>query len=153
MTTSPARTSPLRPALCLLACVLLSVLPRPTPVAAQHIHPAPRPFTLNSYDAIQAVWMIRRAGLLMHHPQGQHRGQILAIRHPLDVRAVPAGTDENAPGEHHRERWDITIDDTPLDWPNTFIRYGGRMVNLQALFTYRNQEVPPELRLRLQTGE
>lgn len=91
--------------------------------------------------------MIRRVGLLIEEQPGERRGRIISIAHPREVEAVFVGIDENAPGAAHRQRWDITIRGEPLDWRHTFIRYGGRMVNLQALFTYRNQELPPGLSL------
>ena len=113
-----------------------------------HVHPSPEPFTLNGYDAVQAVWMIRRVGLLLHETPGG-TAEIIPIRETADVRAVHVGTDPDAPGPQHQERYDIVINDEPLDWDNTFIRYGGRMINLRALFTYRNQIPPDGLRYRL----
>lgn len=113
------------------------------------IHPAPEPFTVNGYDAVQAVWMIRRARLLVHEPP-DGSSEIIPVRTVTDVRAVHAGSNPDAPGPQHVERYDITVNGNPLDWDNTYIRYGGRMVNLRALFTYRNQETPPGLRYRLE---
>lgn len=115
---------------------------------SSNIYPSPTPFNLNGYDATQAIWMIRRAGLLLReYPGGT--SEIIPIRTAADVRAVHVDTDPDAPGPQHQERYDILVNDEPLDWPNTFIRYGGRMVNLQALFTYRNQVLPEGLRYRL----
>lgn len=113
------------------------------------IHPSPDPFTLNGYNAVQAIWMIRRARLLLWEgPDGS--SEIIPIRENAAVRAIHVGTDEDAPGPQHRERYDIEVNGRPLDWRNTFIRYGGRMVNLQALFSYRNQTPPEGLRYRLE---
>ncbi len=122
--------------------------PEPRFPDSPHIHESPEPFTLNGYDAIQAVWMIRRAGLLLYEVPGS-RGEIIPIRSRDDVRAVHVGSDPDASGPQHRERYDIIVNGEPLDWRNTFVRYGGRMVNLQALFTYRNQTPPEGLRYRL----
>lgn len=112
------------------------------------VHPSPEPFTLNGYDATQAVWMIRRAGLLLWEP-AQGPSEIIAVRERSAVRAVPVGTDDTAPGPQHRDRYDIEVNGQPLDWRNTFIRYRGRMTNLQALFSYRNQTPPEGLRYQL----
>lgn len=157
---SPAGLSPagLLPAILLLGIILTSVNDFPlfaeSPFAesrfprSSHIHPTPDPFTLNGRDAIQALWLIRRAGLLLHHTPGG-TSETIVVRRASDVRAVHAGHDPNAPGRQHAERYDIEIDGEPLDWRNTFIRYGGYMTNLQLLFTYRNQTPPEGLRYRL----
>jgi hypothetical protein len=115
---------------------------------SSNLYSSPAPFNLSGYDATQAIWMIRRAGLLLReYPGGT--SEIIPIRATGDVRAVHVGTDHDAPGPQHEERYDIIVNGEPLDWENTFIRYGGRMVNLQALFTYRNQVPPEGLRYRL----
>ncbi len=100
---------------------------------------SPEPFSLNGYDARQATAMIRRAGLLV-------RGGDTASREIIVVDAVRAVRgeiiDEYPP--LHRQRWDILLNGAPIDWDDTYIEYGGQLVNLQLLFTYRNQRpVPP----------
>lgn len=127
-----------------LTIIILYLFVSVTLVAGEQ-HPAPDPFSVNSYDAAQAVWMIRRAGLLMVQRPGQRRPEIRSLSHPRAVESVHIGTDENAISPVHRERFDIVIDGEPLDWEHTFIQFGGQMVNMMALFSYRNQALPPGL--------
>ncbi|MCG8478488.1 MAG: hypothetical protein MI724_05280 [Spirochaetales bacterium] len=100
---------------------------------------SPEPFSLNGYDARQAMAMIRRVGLLV-------RGRDTASREIIvvdSVEAVRGDTIEDYP-PLHRQRWDVLLNGAPIDWDDTYIEYGGRLVNLQLLFTYRNQRpVPP----------
>ena len=101
--------------------------------------PAPEPFSLNGYDARQAMAMIRRVGLLV-------RGGNTASREIIVVDSVEAVRGEVIDGYPplHRQRWDILLNGAPVDWDDTYIEYGGRLVNLQLLFTYRNQRpIPP----------
>lgn len=113
------------------------------------ILPGPEPFSLNAYDAVQALWMIRRARLLQQRlADGELR--TLAVR---DVRAVLTGVDPEAPTEALSRRYDLLVNGQPLDWDNSYIEYGGRMVNLRLLFTYRNQHPPPGLQYRLPTND
>ncbi len=89
--------------------------------------------------------MIRRAGLLMVQRPGQRRPEIRSLPHPRAVQSLHVGRDEDAISPVHRERFDIVIDGDPLDWEHTFIQFGGQMVNMMALFSYRNQALPPGL--------
>lgn len=95
--------------------------------------------------------MIRRSRLLILAPPGGDR-EIIYLENPLDLEARYAGTDPDPPAREHARRYQLYLKDAPLDWQNSFIRYRGEMVNLQGLFTYRNQELPPGLRLRLSDG-
>ncbi len=102
------------------------------------LYRSPEPFSVNEYDVVQALWMLRRARLLIQlEPNGER--SIVPVRNVEAVTAVYIGTDPDAPGPQHEERYDIILNGEPLDWANTYIRYNNRMVNLQALFTYRNQ--------------
>ncbi len=102
------------------------------------LYSSPEPFSLNGYDVVQALWMLRRARLLTQlGPHGER--SIVPVRNVEAVTAVYIGTDPDAPGPQHENRYDIILNGEPLDWANTYIRYNNRMVNLQALFTYRNQ--------------
>lgn len=109
------------------------------------IWPAPDPFTLNSYDARQAAALIRRARLLVV-PESDTSRRILPVR---SVSIVSAGRDERYPPTH-RDRWDIELNGEPLDWRSTYVENGGRLVNLQLLFTYRNQRPVPDEPFRLE---
>jgi hypothetical protein len=58
------------------------------------------------------------------------------------VEAVETERVEKMP-ELHRRRFDIILNGEPLEWSSHYVEYGGRMVNLQILFTYRNQRPVP----------
>jgi len=107
------------------------------------IVPVPEPFTLNAYDAVQAIWMIRRARLLQHETGRRNRPEIVPVH---EVRGVFVGEDEDAVVPFERRRYDLLLNGEPLDWDNLYIKYGGRMVSLRALFSYRNQhpQTPPD---------
>lgn len=110
------------------------------------IVPIPEPFSLNAYDAVQAIWMIRRAGLLQRKTDHPNRPEIVPVR---EVRGVFVGEDDEAPVPFERRSYDLLLNGEPLDWDRLYIKYGGRMVSLRALFTYRNQhpQTPPAYRL------
>ncbi len=57
------------------------------------------------------------------------------------------GLDESYPEGFHL-RYDIIVNEKPLNWDNSFIEYGGEMINLRLLFTYRNQYPPEGLKYR-----
>ncbi len=133
----------------ILAALLTLVAPSASALE-QHaprtaIVPTRDPFTLNAYDATQALWMIRRAGLLQSWSPGARRSNI-AVR---EVRAVLVEVDRDAPTAALRRRYDLVLNGEPLDWRTTYIEYGGEMVNLQLLFTYRNQYPPGDLPYRI----
>tara|TARA_B100000614_G_scaffold62730_1_gene55613 strand:+ start:1221 stop:1709 length:489 start_codon:yes stop_codon:yes gene_type:complete len=107
------------------------------------IYPSPDPFTLNGYDASQAIAVIRRAGLLIRRT-GSER-EIVAVD---SVAAVRAGTIDSYPPAH-RERWNLLLNGEPLDWDHLYIEYGGELLNLRLLFTYRNQRPVPDVPYRL----
>jgi hypothetical protein len=103
------------------------------------IYPAPEPFTLNGYDALQAMAMIRREELLIERT-GEGR-EIIVVE---SIEAVSAEPIEDYP-PHHRQRWDLLLNGEPLRWDSTYIEYGGRLVSLRLLFTYRNQRPVPDI--------
>ncbi len=108
------------------------------------IVPAPDPFTLNSYDVIDAVWMIRRVRFLQYWDY-ENRPETVTAR---TVQSIPVGFDPNA-YEGHENRYDILLNGEPIDWDHLYIEYGGEMINLRLLYTYRNQKPPPDLPYRL----
>lgn len=132
----------------LFTLVALSASAYEQPAPPTIIVPTRDPFTLNAYDATQALWMIRRAGLLQSWSPGARRRNI-AVR---EVHAVLVEIDRDAPTAALRRRYDLLLNGEPLDWRTTYIEYGGRMVNLQLLFTYRNQYPPGDLPYRI-SGE
>lgn len=103
------------------------------------IFPAPEPFTLNGYDALQAMAVIRREGLLI-----ERTGEGRAIVVVESVEAVPADPIEDYPPQHRR-RWNLLLNGEPLRWDTTYIEYGGRLLSLRLLFTYRNQRPVPDI--------
>jgi hypothetical protein len=105
------------------------------------IVPSPEPFTLNAYDAIHLRHLLHRVGFLQRW-DGSGHPETVAVE---TVYAVPAGIDRDAPGGHKR-RYEIRLNGEPLDWDRLYIEYGDRMMNLRALFTYRNQYPPDDLR-------
>ena len=108
------------------------------------IVPAAEPFTLNSYDVIDVVLMIRRVGILQWW-DGRSRPQIVAVR---TVESVWTGFNPDA-YEAHQNRYDVLINGRPADWDRLYIEYGNDMINLRLLYTYRNQQPPPDVPYRL----
>ncbi|TVQ96244.1 MAG: hypothetical protein EA403_16575 [Spirochaetaceae bacterium] len=119
--------------------------PERSAVRPSVIVPVPQPFTLNAYDATQALWLVRRSPLLQRWVPGEPRRNIMV----REVRAVLVAIDEDAPTPALRPRYDLWVNGAPLDWDHTFIEYGRSMVNLRLLFTYRNQYPPTALRFRI----
>ncbi len=108
------------------------------------ILPAPEPFTLNSYDVIDAVWMIRRSFALVYR-NGDGRRRTVPVR---TVRSVWVGFEPDA-YENHQNRYDVVLNGEPLDWDHLYIEYAGSLVNLRLLYTYRNQQPVPDVEYRL----
>lgn len=103
------------------------------------IFPAPDPFSLNGYDALQAMAIIRREGLLIERT-GEGR-EIVVVD---SIEAIPAEPLQDYPPQH-QQRWDLLLNGEPLRWNTTYIEYGGRLLNLRLLFTYRNQRPVPDI--------
>ena len=106
--------------------------------------PAPEPFTLNSHDVIDAVWMIRRSFALVYR-SGEGTRRTVPVR---SVESVWAGFNPDA-YENHQNRYDILLNGEPLDWDHLYIEYAGSLVNLRLLYTYRNQQPIPDVQYRL----
>ncbi|MFW5695730.1 MAG: hypothetical protein ACOCYB_11220, partial [Alkalispirochaeta sp.] len=103
------------------------------------IFPAPEPFSLNGYDALQAMAIIRREGLLIERTSDGR--EIIVVE---SIEAVPVDPIEEYPRQH-RDRWDLALNGEPLRWDTTYIEYGGRLLSLRLLFTYRNQRPVPDI--------
>ncbi|MFW5783533.1 MAG: hypothetical protein ACOCY8_03340 [Spirochaetota bacterium] len=108
------------------------------------IVPAPRPFTLNSYDVIDAVWLLRRVRFVQWWDY-ENRPETIAVER---VRSVWVDYNPNA-YEGHRNRYDIELNDEPIDWDHIYVEYDGDMINLRVLYTYRNQQPAPDVPYRL----
>lgn len=118
--------------------------PNPSEPWSAPIVPAPTPFSLNSYDVIDAVWLIRRAGFLQRWDY-ETRPETVAVD---TVESVWSGYDPHA-FEGHRNRYSILLNGEPLDWDHIYVEYAGDMINLRLLYTYRNQKPPPDVPYRL----
>ncbi|MFW6292225.1 MAG: hypothetical protein ACOC7V_07825 [Spirochaetota bacterium] len=144
--------------LATLALILVAVAVRPTAQEiwsanggpdphepwSEPIVPAASPFSLGSYDVIDAVWLIRRAGFLQRWDY-ENRPETVAVR---TVSSAWVGYDPNA-YEGHRNRYTIILNGEPIDWNHLYVEYAGDMLNLRLLYTYRNQKPPPDLPYRL----
>lgn len=105
---------------------------------------APEPFTLNSYDVIGAVLRIRRSRLLLER-RADGLPRIVAVE---SARSEWVGYDPDA-FENHRNRYTVVLNGEPIDWDLLYIEYGGEMVSLRLLYTYRNQQPIPSIPYRL----
>ena len=121
-----------------------SVAPEPWEDLAP-ILPAPQPFTLNSYDVIDAVWMIRRSFALIHW-NGEGTRRTVPVH---SVESIWVGFDPDA-YENHQNRYDVLLNGKPIDWDHLYIEYAGSLVNLRLLYTYRNQQPIPDVEYRLE---
>jgi hypothetical protein len=131
--TDPGESLPLPPATLLIE-------PQPLTDA---IYPSPQPFSLDARAAQTAIDLLRRARFLLVE---QERGpaDILSVR---EVYAWFLEYDDFWP-PGYRRRYDIYVNGQPLEWERTSVEWGGEMVNLQILFTYRNQYPPLGLEYR-----
>ena len=134
----------------LAVCALLAAAPLPRASAQPWekqtpILPAPEPFTLNSYDVIDAVWMIRRSFALVYS-NGEGTRRTVPVR---SVQSIWVGFDPEA-YENHQNRYDVLLNGEPLDWDHLYIEYAGSLVNLRLLYTYRNQQPVPDVQYRLE---
>ncbi len=108
------------------------------------IFPSPKPFTLDAQAAQTAIDLLRLEGFLLIDDGGAGPPEILSVKEvyawfvAID-RAMPPG---------HRRRYDIHVNGAPVDWRHSYVEWGGEMVNLQILFTYRNQYPPANLLFR-----
>ncbi|MFO7848994.1 MAG: hypothetical protein R6V67_03440 [Spirochaetia bacterium] len=101
--------------------------------------PSSQPFTLSLYDARMAKAMLERVGLVQVE-RGSDSSRNVKVK---AVRIVYVGKDADLPEPHHL-RFDLELNGGSLDWNNTYIKYDSKMMNMRALFTYRNQRPVPE---------
>lgn len=100
------------------------------------------PFSLNAYDAVHALYLLRRQLFIrVLGEEGSYR--TVRIRR---VRALRLPDAENPLTPFERKRYDILVNGEPVDWKQSFIEYDERLVNLRLLYTYRNGGLPEGLR-------
>ncbi|MBB6479402.1 hypothetical protein [Spirochaeta isovalerica] len=112
------------------------------------IIPGPEPFSVDGRSAIYCINLLRTNPFLEYRDQ-MGRSSILTVR---TVWSWFLDFDETYP-EGHQLRYDIIVNSEPLDWDNCFIEYGGEMINIRLLFTYRNQYPPGGLDYRVSKSE
>lgn len=104
------------------------------------ILPEPDPFSLDALSAIYCIDLLRNNQFIETRDSAGKPGIVKVTK----VWSYFLGLDESYP-EGHRLRYDIIVNEVPLDWDNSFIEYGGDMLNLRLLFLYRNQYPSPGL--------
>jgi hypothetical protein len=102
------------------------------------IYDTPDPFSLNGYDALHAIALLKRERLLIRRT-GSSR-EIVPVRSVVAREVEPL--EEMPP--LHRRRYTLILNEEPIEWERMYITYGGRLLNLQLLFTYRNQRPVPD---------
>ena len=118
----------------------LHALDSAEPGGGFHIIPGPDPFSLDAGSAVYCIDLLRDNRFLEREgDSGQYR--IVEVR---TVWSWFLEYDESYP-EGHRKRYNIIVNGKPLDWDNSYIEYGGEMLNLRLLFLYRNQYPPKNL--------
>lgn len=125
-----------------IALAMGALLPRSA--ASQPRYESYEGFTLNSYDVIDAVMRIRRSRFLLERREsGPPRVVTVESAFSEWVGYEPDAF------ENHRNRYTIVLNGEPIDWDSLYIEYGGEMVSLRLLYTYRNQRPIPEIPYRL----
>lgn len=102
------------------------------------IIPGPEPFSLDVGSAIYCINLLKTVRF-MEVKDENDKSDIVTVK---NVWSWFLDYDESYP-EGYRKRYDIIVNGTPLDWDNSYIEYGGEMLNMRLLFLYRNQ-YPPE---------
>ena len=99
------------------------------------------PFSLNAYDAVHALYLLRRELFLQVLGEG---GEYRTVR-IRNVRAVRLPDAEYPLTPFERKRYDILVNGEPLEWENSYIEHDERRVNMRLLYTYRNGGLPEGL--------
>lgn len=102
------------------------------------LYPNPEPFSLDASSAIYCIELLRSTPFI----EVKEENGTSSIVKVEKVWSLYLKNDEIYPPGHIR-RYDIIVNEKPMDWNNSYIEYGGEMINLQLLFLYRNQH-PPE---------
>lgn len=106
------------------------------------IIPNPAPFSLDALSSIYCINLLRSNRFI--------EVKNISITDIIKVETVWSyylGFDESYP-QGHQLRYDIIVNGDPLDWDNSFIEYGGEMLNLKLLFLYKNQHPPQGIEYR-----
>ena len=103
------------------------------------IYPTPEPFSFSWRDARTLVSLLRRGERIVELVDGVRTTVVVE-----DVAVSEIEPFEALPGPHRR-RWQITVNGKQPVWTDTYISYEGRLVNVQLLFTYRNQRPLPDV--------
>ena len=104
------------------------------------IIPGPDPFSLDVRSAIYCINLLKNNRYIEKNDESD-KAIIVEVE---TVWSWFLDYDENYP-EGYRKRYDIIVNGNPLDWDNSYIEYGGEMLNLRLLFLYRNQYPPKSL--------
>lgn len=107
------------------------------------IFASPQPFTLDS-RAAQTCIDILRAQMFILVDDGTGASRIVKVK---TVWAEFRGIDDQYP-PGFQGRFEVILNGESIDWRHSSIEYNGEMVNLQMLFTYRNQYPPAGLEYR-----
>lgn len=107
------------------------------------IIPGPEPFSLDARSAIYCINLLRNNRYIEVNKQ-TGKSKIVEVH---KIWSFFLTLDERYPEGHHR-RYDIIVNEKPLNWDESFIEYGGEMINLRLLFLYKNQYPPQNLRYR-----
>ena len=98
------------------------------------IFESPDPFSLDARSAIYCINLLRNNRYIEKKDESA-KYKIVEVS---TVWSWFLEYNETYP-EGYRKRYDIIVNGTPLDWKNSYIEYGGEMMNLGMLFLYRNQ--------------
>ena len=102
--------------------------------------PGPIPFSLDAGSAIYCINFLKNNRFIEKKDESD-KYRIVEVQ---TVWSWFLEYDKSYP-ERHRNRYDIIVNGTPLDWDNSYIEYGSEMLNLRLLFLYRNQHPPKSL--------
>lgn len=104
------------------------------------IYPCPQPFSIDARSAIYCINILRNSRYL-EKTDDSAKYKIVEVE---TVWSWFLKYDESFP-EGYRKRYDIIVNGIAIDWDNSFIEYGGKMINMKLLFLYRNQNPPAGL--------
>lgn len=107
-----------------------------------YIIPGPEPFSLDAGSAIYCIGLLREIEFI--EVKTKSGNEIVKVK---SVWSFFLEYDQSYPSGHQK-RYDIIVNGDPLDWNNSFIEYGGHMINLRLLFTYKNQHPPNDIEYR-----
>lgn len=100
----------------------------------------PDPFSLDAESAVYCINLLKNNRFIEKKDEsGKYK--IIEVN---TIWSWFLDFDESYP-EGHRRRYDIIVNETPLNWDNSYIEYGSEMINLRLLFLYRNQYPPKSL--------